>query len=217
MKRQDSLHLGQVFRDGIALTFLSACSLSGLFVACSQAPVDIPCPEASEGDLVVTEIHGPQSGEDQYGEWIEIYNSTSRTIDLSGLSVSFTKLDGSSENRFLVRTPLALEPGGYAVFGRQPVGAEPDHVDYGYQGDLDSKLFDSAAVRVSTCGDLVDLAVYRNLPTKGSLILDGDISPPTAEANEDERNWCVDNREDDNTEQLGVRGTPREENPSCTP
>lgn len=215
MKRKDSIHLGQVLREGIALASLTVGSLSGLSAGCSREPLDIPCPAVSAGDLVVTEIHGPQSGEDQYGEWIEIYNTTGRTIDLSGLSVSFTKLDGSSANDMFVRSAVTIDPGAYVVFGRQFAGAEPDHVDYGYIGDIDSKLFDSAAVQISSCGEQIDIALYRNLPTKGSLTLSGDISPPTADANDDERNWCEDTREDENTAQLGVRGTPGEENPSC--
>ena len=221
MKRQDSLHLANVFRDGIGLAFLAACSLSALSAGCSHEPLDIPCPAVSAGELVVTEVHGPQTGEDQYGEWVEVYNASSRTIDLSGLSVSFTKLDGSSELKMFIRSAVNLEPGGYAVFGKQLAGFEPDHVDYGYLGDIGDidgtggKLFDSAAVRISSCGEAIDLAVYRNLPTKGSLTLSGDISPPTAEANDDEINWCIDNLEDDETEQKGVRGTPQEENPSC--
>ncbi len=220
MKRQDSLHLANVFGDCTALTFLAACSLSVLS-GCSHEPLDIPCPAISAGELVVTEVHGPQTGEDQYGEWIEVYNASSRTIDLSGLSVSFTKLDGSSKLKMFVRTAVNLEPGGYAVFGKQLPGAEPEHVDYGYLGDIGDidgsggKLFDSAAVEITSCGEFIDLALYRNLPTKGSLTLNGDISPPTAEANDDEVNWCVDNLEDEETEQKGVRGTPQEENPSC--
>ena len=214
--RQDSLHLAKVLRDGIALAFLTACIASGFSAGCSHEPLDISCPDVSEGDLVVTEIHGPQSGDvDQYGEWVEIYNATERSIDITGLSVSFTKLDGSSKRAMFVRSPLSLGPGAYGVFGRQRQGAEPDHVDYGYMADIDSDLFDSAAVEITSCGVFVDLAVYRNLPTKGSLILDGDVSPPTAEANNDEMNWCVDNLEDENTEQMGVRGTPQEENPVC--
>ena len=221
MKRLDSLHLANVFRDGIALAFLAACSLGGLSAGCSHEPLDIPCPAVSAGELVVTEVHGPQTGEDRYGEWVEIYNASNRTIDLSGLSVSFTKHDGSSKLQMFIRTPVNLEAGAYAVFGKQLPGAVPEHVNYGYLGDIGDidgtggKLFDSAAVEISSCGERIDLAVYRNLPTKGSLTLNGDISPPTAEANDEDINWCVDNLEDDETEQKGVRGTPQEENPSC--
>ncbi|MCP4446169.1 MAG: lamin tail domain-containing protein [Myxococcales bacterium] len=212
---QDSLHLAKVLSDGIGLAFLIACSSSGLVAGCSHEPLDVPCPTVSEGDLVVTEIHGPQSGEDQYGEWVEVYNATGRTIDLAGLSVNFIKLDGSSERAMFIRSSVNLDSGAYGVFGRQTAGAEPEHVDYGYKSDIDSKLFDSAAVEISSCGEFVDLAVYRDLPTKGSLTLNGEISPPTAAANDDDVNWCVDDLEDENTEQMGVRGTPQEENPVC--
>ncbi len=221
MKRQDSLHLAHVFRDGIALAFLTACSVSGFLAGCSHEPLDIPCPAVSEGDLVVTEIHGPQSGADGYGEWVEVYNASGSAIDLSGLSMQLTKLDGSSDLKMFVRSAVSVEAGAYAVLGKQLSGAEPAHVDYGYLGDIGEvdgtggKLFDSAAVTLSSCGETIDVAVYRNLPTKGSLALSGDISPPTAASNDLDINWCVDEREDDETEQNGVRGTPREDNPSC--
>ena len=182
--------------------------------ACVNDPLDVPCPDLAADDLVVTEIHGPQSGEDAYGEWIEVYNPTTREIDLRGLSVSLIRLDGSKQADLIVRTPVPLVSGGYAVFGRQLAGQEPAHVDYGYISDFDSKLYDSAAVEISSCGRRVDVAVYRNLPPKGSLILDG-ATEPDAELNNDEANWCVDAREDENSETDGIRGTPKEANPVC--
>lgn len=190
--------------------------LAGLYLSgCVHDRLDIPCPDIGPDDLVVTEIHGPQTGEDRYGEWIEVYNPTGRSVDLSGLKINFIKLDGSSTTSVLVRRPVQIEPDSYAVFGRQVLGAEPSYVDYGYINDMDSKIFDTAAVELSACGEVVDVAVYRNLPSRGSLVLSGDISPPTAEANDDERLWCVDALEDENTEQFGIRGTPQEENPTC--
>ncbi len=190
--------------------------LAGLAIAgCAHDPLDIPCPDLQAGDLVLTEVHGPQTGEDRYGEWIEVFNASGRTIDLSGLEVRLTKLDGSSAEKLLVRDRVLIEPEGYAVFGQQPGGNEPDYVDYGYISDIDKKLFDSAAVEIRSCGEQVDLTVYRNLPTRGSLQLSGAINPPSADANDVELNWCVDDREDDNTPTLGIRGTPQEENPVC--
>jgi hypothetical protein len=208
-----------VLRDCIALGVLPLLALSvlggGGLSGCTSDPLDISCPDVDVGDLVVTEIHGPQSGEDGYGEWIEIYNSSSRPIDLTGLAVSVTRLDGSAEAKFLVRSRATVEPDGYAVFGKQIAGDEPAHVDYGYISDLESKLYDSGAVEVKSCGMRIDLMVYRNLPTKGSVILDGTISPPTAAANDDEMNLCLDQTEDAMTELSGIRGTPKEGNPVC--
>ena len=182
---------------------------------CTSDPLDISCPDVDVGDLVITEIHGPQTGEDAYGEWIEIYNASTRTIELSGLSVTVTRLDGSAQAKFLVRSATSIGPGAYAVFGKQIAGDEPAHVDYGYISDLDSKLYDSGAVEVVSCGMRIDLMVYRNLPTKGSVVLDGSIKPPTAEANDDEVNLCLDQTEDDMSELSGIRGTPQEGNPVC--
>lgn len=218
MNAKDSIHLPQVFCDHIAaglVPLLALPLLGGGAAGCATDPLDIACPEVAVGELVVTEIHGPQTGADAYGEWIELYNTTKRAIDLSGLSVSVTKLDGSTEARFLVRTATTIGPGAYAVFGKQIAGDEPAHVDYGYISDLDSKLFDSGAVDVESCGLRIDRMVYRNLPTKGSVILDGSIEPPTAAANDDEVNLCLDTTEDAMTEQSGIRGTPQESNPPC--
>lgn len=208
-----------MFRNRIALGLLPLLALplvgGAVCSGCTSDPLDIDCPNVVAGDLVITEIHGPQSGADAYGEWIEIYNSTSRTIDLTGLAVTLTKIDGSTQARFLVRNATSIAPASYAVFGKQIAGDEPDHVDYGYISDLDGKLYDTAAVEVISCGTRIDLLVYRNLPTKGSVILDGAIDPPTAEANDDEANLCLDTAEDDMSEQSGIRGTPQKGNPAC--
>lgn len=188
--------------------------IAALCGACEQGPLEISCPTIEAGELVVTEIHGPQTGNDQYGEWLELYNASGKTIDLSGLSVVFFKLDGSQAVRLLVREQTQVKPDSYVVIGRQVAGSEPVHVDYGYISDIDRDLYDSAAIEVSSCGTFIDLVVYRNLPTKGSLILDGS-GAPTAVGNDVEANWCVDNEEDANSDERGVRGSPREGNPSC--
>ena len=79
-----SLHLGQVIHDSKALLPL----LAGLCcIGCERDPLDVPCPDLGPDDLVVTEIHGPQTGEDRYGEWIEVYNPTGRAVDLTGLRI----------------------------------------------------------------------------------------------------------------------------------
>jgi hypothetical protein len=224
MNARDSVHLPQVFRDCIALGVLpflavpliGAGMLSG---GCTTEPLDIPCPEIAEGELVVSEMHASQTG--QYGEWLEVYNASSRTIDLQGLRVKVIRLDGGSSTQFLVRSALSLAPEQYIVFGNQP-GAGGDHVDYDYFSDIASQstsenpklLYDTGAIELESCGERIDLLVYRNLPSTGSLVLDGDV-PPDAVDNDNEVNWCVDNAEDAMSEELGIRGTPQEENPIC--
>lgn len=56
--------------------------------------------------------------------------------------------------------------------------------------------------------------MYRNLPTKGSLILNGAL-PPNADDTSTDTNWCIDAREDLDTPISGFRGSPKKENPYC--
>lgn len=166
---------------------------------------------------MVSEIHA-QNGE--FREWFEVYNASSRTIDLEGLLIKVTRLDGGADARFLVRSGVTMGPEEYVVFGNELPGAEPTHVDYGYHIDIASQstsdnpklLSDSGAMEVESCGERIDLLIYRNLPSNGSFVLDGDISPPTSVDNDAEDDWCVD--ETENVD-LGIRGTPQQENPIC--
>jgi hypothetical protein len=187
------------------------------WAGCERDPLDVECPELSVGDLVVTELRGPQSGEDIYGEWVELYNASSRTIALRGTFVRFLKLDGASGANILVRSALSAPAGSYITLGRQPQTAPPTHVNYGYQADFDSNMFDTAAVEVLGCDrDLViDQAIYRNLPNSGTLGVDGMFDPPSASDNDSDLNWCVDDLEDANSETDGIRGTPQELNRPC--
>lgn len=187
-----------------------------LVSACSRDPLEVPCPQVAAGEIVVTEIRGPQSGDDDYGEWIELYNASGGSLDLQGALITLTTLDGSTQGEILVREPdVSVPGGGYVVLGRSLPGEEPEHVDYGYAQDFDRELYDSAAIDVFDCDELVDRAIYRNVPRTGTLALDGKIDPPTAEANDDESSWCVDDTEDAMSEESGIRGTPRERNRPC--
>lgn len=192
----------------IALVWVVVCG-------CAREPADTPCPPVGAGELVLTEIRGPQSGDDGYGEWLEIYNASPGEIDLAGLALTIFKLDGSSESHILVRRHITVAADGYAVVGRQLAGQEPAYVDYGYITDFDRDLYDSGAIELSSCGQSIDITVYRNLPTRGTLVLDGDLSP-TADLNDDEAAWCVDAEEDAMSPTQGIRGTPRERNRSCS-
>lgn len=198
--------------------FVPALAGLALVAGCARDPLAVDCPAVPTGDLVVTEVRGPQSGDDTYGEWIEIHNAGSAPADIAGLEVAITRLDGSSENVFFVRDHVVVEAGDYVVLGRQPASARGSHVDYGYAADLDSDLYGTAAVTLSACGEQIDQIVYRNLPRKGTYALDG-ATEPRADANDMERNWCVDDTvvdDDDSDGTVGVVGTPGERNTPCS-
>lgn len=176
-------------------------------VGCERDPID-GCPDLAEGDLVVTEVRGPQSPDDMQGPWIELFNASSQTHDLIGAKIRFRRKDGSSEVPVLVRRALTIAPGEYLVLGlffdAEPLQPRPDHVDYGFLGDFDGAWLAAAAIDLETCGQRVDLATYDVLPGTGTYSLG--TSPPDAETNNLSTSWCFD---------PNPAGTPGAANTAC--
>jgi len=190
------------------------CALVAL--GCARDPLDNACPPAQAGDLVVTEIRGPQAGADTWGQWIEIYNASGQDLALAGLAVEVLRIDGGDSWVILVRDhDLLAGAGEYVVLGRRPATNVPAHMTYGYLPDFDHDFPPGAVVTVSSCGTVIDEMVYRNLPEGGSWELSGAIDPPSAAANDDENSWCIDTTPNTSMTELGLPGSPRERNPSC--
>ena len=185
--------------------------------ACARDPIDVACPDLAAGDLVVTEIRGVQPPEPGYGEWIELYNSSTETVDLLGLRVHLTRLvDGTAAATILLHDgPVEAPPGAYLVLGAFPAGEEPAYVAHGYGDDFTDGLPNGAAVDLYSCGVLVDRMIYRELPAKGTWSFSGAVDPPDGGMNDDEDAWCVDQTADADTETMGIRGTPGEANIPC--
>ncbi len=67
------------------------------------------------GDLVITEImNNPAAVADNLGEWVELYNPGTRTVYLNGLTL---RSSGEADHVITSASPLAVEPGQYAVVG----------------------------------------------------------------------------------------------------
>ncbi len=182
-------------------------------VGCTRDPEDALCPKIASGDLVVTEVHGPQSPEDAInGDWIELYNASGRDLDLLGLRVRFRRKDGSTEIPVIVRDSVNAGAGSYTVLGLFNNDAtRPQHVDYGFAGDFtESSWLAAAAIDVESCGTLIDRSTYDVLPKMGSFSYDGAMMPD-ANANDDLRNWCT------NPAMIGSSypGSPKAANPPC--
>jgi hypothetical protein len=174
-------------------------------VACVRDPDDSKCPALAAGDLVVTEIRGPQTAADTTGSWIELYNASGAATSLDGLRVRFRKKDGSGELDALVRRDVPLAAGAYAVLGLDDDAQLPDEVDYGFASDFHGSAFlPNAAIDVEACGVLIDRAQYDALPRTGTFSLGA--QPPTADANDFPTAWCTD---------PSPSGTPRAENIAC--
>jgi hypothetical protein len=171
---------------------------------CIREPAQAICPTISTGDLVVTEIRGPQ--DDALGAWVEIYNASGGDLDLIGLQIRFRKKDGSSETDVLVRRSLPAASASYTVLGLFDDGALPAYVDYGFQADFHDSWLAAAAVDVDACGTLIDRAIYDSLPKMGTFSLGA--MPPSADANDLPANWCTDAT-------AGNAGTPQQPNIAC--
>ncbi len=106
---------------------------------CSRPPLGEFCPDLSEGELVITEIRGPQTGGDNRGQWFEVYNASDRAVDLRGLRIEFYNLQGARPapaRPILVRAEaFSAQPGQYVTFGHHDPAVLPDFVDYTFIND----------------------------------------------------------------------------------
>jgi hypothetical protein len=175
-----------------------------LCVGCVRDPAAAECPTVSAGDLVVTELRGPQNPEDLDGPWIELFNRSSASLDLEGTKIRFRRKDGSSEVPVIVRRSLPVPAGAYVVLGMvNDDGNRPAHIDYGFALDFHQTFLAAAAVDVEACGQRIDLAVYDALPRTGTYSLG---IAPDANLNDDPAAWC---------ENTTSAGTPKQANPAC--
>lgn len=122
----------------------------------------LPCLlRLEEGDVVITEIRGPQTGRDTRGEWFELHNATDEPLDLAGLRGFLRPLEGSAVDgdlalTFLVRESLPVAPGGYVVLGTLPFDATK-HPEVDYSVNLDF-VFESSVVEYETNnGDIIQI------------------------------------------------------------
>jgi hypothetical protein len=177
-----------------------------LTAGCVRESVPAECPDLTAGELVVTEVRGPQNPEDALGVWIELYNASGSTVDLQGTKIRFRRKDGSSEVPVIVRRSVTVPVGSYAVLGLvNDDGSRPAHIDYGFAGDFHVGFLAAAAVDIEACGTRIDLASYDVLPKTGTFSLGG-AQAPDADQNDVPAAWCTN---------AAPEGTPKQANPPC--
>ena len=180
------------------------CLLAG---GCERDPEEAKCPAIGEGELIITEIRGPQSPEDQNGPWIELFNASGNAIDLEGTKIRFRNKTGSTEIPVLVRRSVSVAAGAYVVLGVfediKVLEGTPAFADYGFADDFRVTWLGAAAVDVESCGELVDRLIYDALPRTGTF----SFGPaPDATMNDDLAKWCTD---------AASAGTPQAANITC--
>ena len=93
----------------------SLISLS-LGIAVTAGFIYSPAQAASISDLFITEVMAnPAAVSDTSGEWFELYNPTSETVDLEGLMLSD---DGSNSHTISTGSSLLIAAGDYFVMAR---------------------------------------------------------------------------------------------------
>ena len=178
-----------------------------VLVGCARDPAPAECPDVAVGDLVVTEIRGPQAAGDTLGVWVELYSVNA--VDLEGTKIRFRKKDGSSETDVIVRRSLPVAAGQYATLGLfSDDTTRPGYIDYGMLGDYTASFLPAAAVDVEACGVRIDRAVYDSLPKMGTYSLGG---APSADSNDLPASWCTNAAMDGTS----YPGTPQQANPAC--
>lgn len=193
-----------------------------LLSGCERKMLEHICTPVEDGQLVISEIRGPQSEVDTYGQWIELHNRGASSLNIAGIKLRLFDIQGGGERNIMVRDEgLTVAPGGYVVLGLQPLDRPlPDYVDYSYESDLDKDLYNAGLLELYVCNELVDTVVYQNLPTVGSLAFDGDLEltvddNDNADPTDVESHWCNDASPVTNPTEVGIPGTPGEQNRPC--
>ncbi len=165
------------------------------------------------GQLVITEImNNPSVISDTFGEWFEVYNPTSLTFDLNGLSIQ----DAGSDN-VTVEGSLLIGPHEYLVFGNNSdTGTNSGVVlDYAYAPDAFYLGNSDDEIHLYSGDTLIDAVEYDNGatfpdPIGHSMYLD---ALKIGDDNNDGTNWCQDL---ENPYGVGDNyGTPGVVNPRC--
>ena len=167
----------------------------------------------ARGDLVVTEVMmAPAAVGDAYGEWFEVYNTTSVDIDLVGWDLTSAGNTGTT-----VTESLIVPAGGTVVLGTEDDAAQNGDaaVDYAYDRALLAFSDATDNVFLYLQGTWIARAAWDGsddwvLVDGASAQLDSDYLNLTGQA--DGAYWCASTTEFGD----GDLGTPNDSNTVCT-
>lgn len=187
---------------------------------CIEQAVDLCSAQCSTGpapgDLVITEImNNPSSVADNQGEWFELKNVSSSSIDLSGLVIRHQGITVDPNAMVTINQSVVIPAGGYVVLGLNGNTATNGgiNVDYVYPSNVNlSNTSDYLAIE-DGLGTIIDEVSYDSAsglnPNGKSRNLDpsflNDID------NDDDTHFC----EATSTMGAGDKGTPAGSNDPC--
>lgn len=193
---------------------LSALCVSLLLSGCTAEPVSSLCGGSIvAGDLAISEIFpNPDGGDgDGFGEYVELYNASSAPIDLEGLRLVASRLDGDDAKGHVIGK-LSIEPGQYLVLVNAPADEMPVFANYTYGASLGALRNSNGRIALGCGSETIDEAVYETSADGKAIELDG-ASPPDSVRNDDMTSWCEAIHEI--TSMAGNYGTPGAPNMTC--
>ena len=159
---------------------------------------------------------------DDYGEWFEVYNTTSSDIDLNGWTIR--DQPGNSQNIATIDESVIVPAGSYITMGR---GGNTDPTSLEYNGGVSHAFVYAFVFNMSNSADevileapdgtIIDEVYYDNgatFPDDEGKSLSLDPGSLNSTANDSGANWCVA------VDFYGTNndlGTPGNSNPGCTP
>jgi hypothetical protein len=180
--------------------------------ACPEVFEGLTAAELVQGDLVITEIlQAPAASSGDYGEWIEVHNTTAQDIDLRGIELLDETGSGARIEGAAVVPAL-----GYAVLAASLDRSLNGGVDAIWAWGWEYSLRNSGQTVRLVFGTLeLDAVAYDNGytfpdPSGASMSLDPDALSP--EDNDDGDAWCTATVPFGD----GDLGTPGAVNPPCS-
>jgi hypothetical protein len=177
--------------------------------------VESPVEDAEPGDLVFSEMMvNPEIVDDDQGEWVELYNTSGSTIDVTGYTFRDDDVDG-----WILEGPLTVGPGEYLVLCANTSSSENGGVPCDgwfyrdYEGNglaLANKQDELVLARPD--GEEIDWLQYDEDWFTTAVATGVDPEKLELGANNDGANWC------DQTTVMtsgGEPGTPGIENDGC--
>lgn len=177
---------------------------------------DAQCQNVAAGDLIVTEFMADPAGSDTGKQYIELYNTTDRAIDLTGLSLFQSLSDGSRLNAIVLHD-AQIPAHAFFVLGDtgNDVNARPAYVNYGYGSALGALRHENGRLGLR-CGVAVIIeTTYTKVTAGHARELDG-ATVPNAALSLVGSNWCDATEPLSGLEPEGENyGSPGAANPAC--
>lgn len=178
------------------------------------------------GDLIFTEFMvNPDVVEDHYGEWVEMYNTSGQTLDISGYS-----FHDDASDEWVFDQSVLVPPHGYVVlcahmspamnggvpcdgwFYRQPMGEAPP-AGWGHGSGVAIANNDDELVLTAPDGTDIDVFDYNDTdsdPIEAAMSFGLDPNHLDGQENDLIRNWCVQSTIINGMSEPGTPGAPND-------